>query len=168
MLRNRSLLSGLGFGVILGALLLQLMNAAGHSGGLPPAEQAPQPEELDMKQLKETAAQYYQLFEKGETVYTQQQVDELLAQRLQEEKDRHAAELAAQAAARPDTIIYVAKGQEVWQVGEMLVKSGLIAERKDFEDKMYAKRLHNKMVPGAHAFKESMELDQIIAELTGR
>lgn len=168
MLRNRLLISGLGFGVILGALLLQLMSAAGHSGGLPPAEQAPQPEELDMKRLKEKAAQYYQVFEKGETVYTQQQTDELLAQRLQEEKDRHAAELAAQAAAPADTIIYVAKGQEVWQVGEMLVQSGLIAERKDFDDKMYAKRLHNKMVPGVHVFKAPMELDQIIAELTAQ
>lgn len=167
MRTNKSLLYGLGTGLILGAVLLQLMNAASSGGHAMPESAIPETTvlDLDQKQLKEAASRYYQVFDKTEKLYSQQQLDSAVQQKLKEEKDK----LAAQAPASPkETYIYISRGLVSYQVADLLYQSGVITDRKAFEDEMVKKQLNDKIVSGLHAFKGPQNLQQVIATITAQ
>jgi hypothetical protein len=163
MRNHRSLMSGLGLGLIIGAMLLQMMNAIAS-----PAPKTPSPTEQEMtpQELKSSASKYYQVFEKDEKVFTQPQVDGLVQQRLAEELAK--APAAAAPTATRETYVYVSKGMVAMQVADMLYQSGIITDRKAFEDQMNTQQLTGKIVPGIHVFKgpAPMELGQVIANIT--
>ncbi|MDO3676306.1 hypothetical protein [Paenibacillus ehimensis] len=167
MLKNKSLLYGLGTGLILGAVLLQLMNAVAPASTAaskqPEAGQAP--EEMDRIRLKEVASTYFNVYDKNQKLYDQPQVDAMIAQKLQEERDKQAAQPQS-AAPDKETYIYVSKGMGAAQVADLLQQSGVIADRTAFVDTMKQKQLNDKIVSGLHVFKGAQELTQVIANLT--
>ncbi|SCW42530.1 hypothetical protein SAMN04487970_1006178 [Paenibacillus tianmuensis] len=167
MLKNKSLLYGLGTGLILGAVLLQLMNAVAPSSSAaskqPAAGQAP--EEMDRIRLKEAASTYFNVYDKSQKLYDQPQVDAMIAQKLKEEKDKQAAQPQS-AAPDKETYIYVSKGMTAAQVADLLQQSGVIADRTALVDELRQKQLNDKIISGVHGFKGSQELTQIIANLT--
>lgn len=164
MLNNKSLLTGLGSGLILGAVLLQLMNAASST-----AARGSSLQDMDPMELKELASVHFQVYEKDQKLYDQAQADALVRQKLQQEKEKQAAETQP-AASEPDKeiYIYVASGLRAGNVADMLVRSGVITDRKAFEDEMRAQRLNDKIVTGVHVFKIPVELSEVIANLTTR
>ncbi|MBP1155978.1 MULTISPECIES: hypothetical protein [unclassified Paenibacillus] len=164
MLNNKSLLTGLGAGLILGAVLLQLMNTVSST-----AVPGPNLEELNLTELKELASVHFQVYDEDQKVYDQAQLDALVLQKLQQEKEKQAAE-PQPAAPEPvkETYIYVASGLRAGNVADMLMRSGVITDRKAFEDEMRAKRLNDKIVPGVHVFKSPVELSEVIVNLTTR
>jgi len=163
---NQSLLYGLGSGLIAGAVLLQLMNAVAPGNKPSPSQElaAPVPEAMSKDQIKEAAAVYFNVYEKNEKVYTQSETDALIAQRVQEEKSK------APAPAEPQNEIYifVAPGFGVTQVSDMLYQSGVITDKKSFEDEMVNKQLAAKIVAGVHVFKGPQTLEQVTTGLTTR
>ncbi|KPV60649.1 hypothetical protein QJ48_03695 [Paenibacillus sp. A3] len=167
MLKNKSLLYGLGIGLILGAILLQLMNAVAPSSSAaskqPAAGQAP--EEMDRVRLKEVASTYFNVYDKSQKLYDQPQVDALIAQKLKEERDKQAAQPQS-AAPDKETYIYVSKGMTAAQVADLLQQSGVIADRNAFVDTMKQKQMNDKIISGLHVFKGPLELTQVIANLT--
>ncbi len=167
MLKNKSLLYGLGTGLILGAVLLQLMNEAAPANSAaskrPAAGQAP--EEMDLIRLKEVASTYYNVYDKSQKLYDQTQVDAMIAQKLKEENDKQAAQ-PQPAAPDKETYIYVSKGMTAVQVADLLQQSGVIADKTAFVGMMKQKQLNDKIVSGVHVFKGFPELAQVIANLT--
>jgi gas vesicle protein len=162
MRNNKSLLYGLGTGLIAGALLLQLMNAATGSAQPKTAlKNSPSVIEMDRQQLKEAAAKYYKVFDNETVLYTQTQLE----QKLKEEKDKQTAVVAAQPPVN-ETYIYVHKGLRASEVSDLLVKSGVITDRAAFEDYMDKQQLNNKVVDGIHVFKGAVDLPQVVANIT--
>jgi poly-beta-hydroxyalkanoate depolymerase len=79
--KNKMYVYGLGVGLIVGAILLQLMNIALHQ----PGNYTPAPtDELDPTELQQQAAEYFQVFDKKTKVYTQPEFDEELQKKVQE------------------------------------------------------------------------------------
>ncbi|ALS21664.1 MULTISPECIES: hypothetical protein [Paenibacillus] len=164
MANNKSMLTGLGAGMILGAVLLQLMNASSST-----AVSGPDLEEMNPAQLKEAASVYFQVYDKDQKLYDQTQLDALVLQKLQQEKEKLAAEQQSAASAPvKETYIYISGGLTAGHVADMLLASGIITDRKAFADEMRRKRLNDKIVTGIHVFKSPMELSEVITKLTTR
>ncbi|RXZ76933.1 hypothetical protein EBB07_32035 [Paenibacillaceae bacterium] len=134
MLKNRSLLIGLGIGLILGTLMLQLMNLAEEQG-------------MELSQYAQEGVQEQQL-------YTQQQLTEQLEEQRAaltkaEAEAAEAVEALAAAelkAAEPDPLLEQAKqlvrvirirrGTGLEQTAEMLANYGLVADQQQFMQSM--------------------------------
>ncbi|AFC31850.1 hypothetical protein PM3016_5128 [Paenibacillus mucilaginosus 3016] len=168
MLKNKSLLYGLGLGLMAGALLLELMNTVANPQTVMPQEAAP----LDKAQIKELALQHFKVYEKEEAVYDQAQLDQTVQQKVEEERQKLAAAQPAPAPAPADavkeTYIYVFPGTVVSQVGDMLVTSGVIADKNAFLTEMNNRGLNEKVKIGVHVFKGPQTLDQVLAAITGQ
>ncbi|OXM84697.1 hypothetical protein [Paenibacillus rigui] len=168
MLNKKSLLYGLGCGLIAGALLLQLMNSS-----LTPrsssVQDGPKPEEMSRQQLKEAASAYYQVYEKDQKLYTQAQLDATLQQKLKEEKEKQPSPASPPAqTASKETYIFISKGLTAGNVADLLQQSGVISDRKMFEDAMAAKQLNDKIVAGVHVFKGTLDLNQVLINITSQ
>lgn len=174
MRNNRSLLLGLGSGLVLGASLLQLMTAAAPSQGAAreQSEQA-QLSIADKEALKSAASQYYKVLDLDERVYSQAEADALAAQKVKEELERleksqpaEAEDKANEASSAQEIYIYVEKGQGVRETGLMLLKSGLIQDVELFEAEMRKQKLSTKIVAGTHRIASARTLQEIILQLT--
>ncbi|WP_282941850.1 hypothetical protein [Paenibacillus sp. RC67] len=167
MLKNRSLLLGLGTGLIAGALLLQVMNVAVSSESQAKGIEL---QEMDKQKLKEAASKYYQVNELDQKLYNQAQTDALIQQKLKEEKYKQAAAAPAQTAkdSVKETYIFISKGLTAGNVADLLQQSGVIADRKAFEDAMYKQQLNDKIVAGVHVFKVPQDLTQVLTNLTSQ
>ncbi|NOU93403.1 hypothetical protein GC093_09255 [Paenibacillus sp. LMG 31456] len=166
---NKSLLYGLGTGLIAGALLLQLMNLAtspGKQQGIA-ANNPVSPSEMDRQQLKEAASKYYKVYENDQKLYNQAQVDTIVQQKLKEEQDKAPAVAPAPSPVK-ETYIYVYDGQSAGIVADMLVKSGVITDRAAFEELMAKQQLNAKIIAGVHVFKGTLDLSQVVTNLTTR
>lgn len=163
MLKNRSLLFGLGSGLIAGALLLQMMNIAVS----PQQAESMELQEMDKQKLKEAASKYYQVNELDQKLYNQSQVDALVQQKLKEEKDKQTPAAQTQSVKEPakETYIFISKGMTAGNVADLLVQGGVIADRKAFEDAMYKQQLNDKIVAGVHVFKGSQDITQVLTNL---
>ncbi|MCZ8520026.1 MULTISPECIES: hypothetical protein [Paenibacillus] len=168
MLKNKSLLYGLGIGLIAGTLMLQLMNTVAHPQTTMPETAAGQ---LDKAQIKELALQHFQVYEKDQAVYDQAKVDQIVQQKVAEEQQKLAAQQPAPAAgagAVKEVYVYVAPGIVVSQVGDMLVASGVIPDKTAFLTEMNNRQLNEKVKIGVHAFKGTLTLEQVLAIVTGQ
>ncbi|PZE22425.1 hypothetical protein [Paenibacillus xerothermodurans] len=164
MRNNKSLLHGLGAGLISGAVLLQLMDAAADARQTPiDVGSTPPVAEMDKEQLREAASQYYQVIEKDVTIYTQAQLDEQLQQLAQQQA---ASSQAVASQTVKEIHVYISNGMTASQVGELLTRSGIIADRTAFEEAMAKRQLNYKIVAGVYAFQPPAELSQVIAAIT--
>jgi predicted TIM-barrel enzyme len=170
MLTNKSLLYGLGIGLIIGASLLQLMNVAKPSAVKTDLMKGATISEMDRVQLKEAASKYFQVFDNDQKMLSQTQVDALVLQKVKEEKDKQPAEQppAPVKEVVKETYIFVSSGLNAGNVGDLLVTSGVITDRKAFEDMMYQQQLNEKIVSGVHVFKGPMELARVVSNITTR
>ncbi|NOV03139.1 hypothetical protein [Paenibacillus planticolens] len=164
MFKNRSYMLGIGTGIIVGALLLQLMSVRASAPG--PSSLAL--EEMDPTKLKEEAAKYYQVFDKNAKVYTQTELDAAVQKKVKEETDK----LAAAKAQEPPkvetvnrTVIYVQPNLDATAVAELLVKSGLITDRKAFATELQKQGGNTKLQVGFHVFEGQVDMQQVVTNL---
>lgn len=167
MLKNKSFLFGAGAGLIAGALLLQLMSITVPTGS---ASAGTEPKAMDKQQLKEAAAGYFHVYEKDEKVYNQAQADALIQQKLKEEKEKLAGQQAqpAKETVRESTYVYISKGLTAGNVADLLLQSGVISDRKAFDDAMLKQQLNDKIVAGIHTFRGPQELSQVLTNITSQ
>jgi hypothetical protein len=170
MLNNKSLLYGLGIGLITGALLLQLMMISNPSASksLNPSVVPVSVSEMDRVQLKEAAAKYYQVFDVDQKMVSQTQVDSMVQQKVKEEKDKQATQQPPGKEAVKETYVYISSGLNAGNVGDLLFRSGVITDRKAFEDMMAQQQLNEKIVAGVHVFKGLVELASVVSNITSR
>jgi cell division protein YceG involved in septum cleavage len=171
VLTNKSLLYGLGIGLIIGALLLQLMNITKPSIVKPDLSKGSAAiSEMDRAQLKEAATKYYQVFDNDQKLFNQAQIDAIVAQKVKEEKDKQpvAPQQQSDQDAVKETYIYVSNGLNAGNVADLLVQSGVVTDRKAFEDLMSQQQLNQRIVSGVYMFKSPFELSRVVSTITTR
>jgi hypothetical protein len=163
LFKNRAMMSGIGIGLIAGAILLQVMLAAKGAGAAPsvPSGKVP-PDEMDPKQLKEAAAKYYQVYEKNEKVYTQTEVDKKVQEALKAQPNQGAA---AAPAAGKKVAVYISPGLVASQVAELLYRCGVVADRNAFEKLLNEQQITSKIQVGYHIFEGTPDPQQVIDTL---
>lgn len=169
MLKNRALLTGIGVGIIVGAVLLQVMLER---------PSAPSPsgialEEMDPQKLKEEALKYYNVYEKSVKMYTQAELDAAVQKKVKEEADKQAAakpqetpKATAPAATSPSKIvIYVQPNLDATAVAELLLKSGVITDRAAFVTELDKSGGNTKIQVGFHVFEGVMDTQTVVTNL---
>lgn len=166
MFKNKMYVYGLGVGLIVGAILLQLMNIAMHQ----PSSYTPAPaDELDPTELQQQAAQHFQVFDKKTKVYTQPEFDEELLKRVQDENTKLVAELTPpKVAATVRTVIYIQDNLPAISVADLLHKSGIITDKVLFEEELVKQGITKKIQAGPHVFEGTPNHQEIINNLQSK
>jgi cell division protein YceG involved in septum cleavage len=111
---------------------------------------------------------YYQVYDKEQKLFTQAQVDSTVQQKLKEEQDKQAAQPPVKETVK-ETYIFVGAGQSAGNVADMLVRSGVIADRAAFVELMARQQLNDKIIAGVHAFTGGpLDPTQVASILTTR
>ncbi|NEW05575.1 hypothetical protein GK047_06020 [Paenibacillus sp. SYP-B3998] len=159
MFKNRSYLLGIGTGIIVGALLLQIMSAR-------PAAVGPGTtfDEMDPLKLKEQASKYYQVFDKETKLFTQADFDAGVKTKLKEETDKLLAS-KPQAQQQTKIVVYVQPNLDATAVTELLIKTGIISDRKAFTAELEKQGGNFKIQVGPHVFEGVLDMKQVVANL---
>lgn len=176
MLRNRHFLTGLGIGLVVAALLLQLMNAAanieGPSSLQPLNDGLPLDDALDREQIEQIAQR------KGLLVYTQQELDLMIDERLAQEMERllkleDDSEIPSNAHSetpsdKPTKIaLYLSGGLNAEEIGHALHLSGVLDNQEKFLNEVKGRNLGSVIRAGYYEFDGPQDVDQILNQITG-
>jgi hypothetical protein len=180
MLNDRKFLNGLGIGLIVGAMLLELMNQSAVTS-LPATDSNPpvsvsdsglaQPNEPDKKDVAK------------EPKYTQAEVDTLIQRKVAE-----AASAAAKAsptpqpdpsktaAAPPDmssdkppektTAMFISEGLSASEIAELLYRSEIIPDRAQFLLQLDERNLNRRIQRGYFEFLGHPGVEEIVDQIT--
>ncbi|OCT13788.1 hypothetical protein A8709_19630 [Paenibacillus pectinilyticus] len=167
MFKNRVLVTGIGTGIIIGAILLQVMNVRPSA----PKTSGIALEEMDPQKLKEETSKYYQVFEKNVKMYTQAELDAAIQKKVKEEADKQAtAKPQDQAKATPATasskiVMYVQPNLDATTVADLLFRAGVIADRKAFVTELDKQGGNTKIQVGYHEFDGVMSMPAVVTNL---
>jgi gas vesicle protein len=165
--KNRALVTGIGVGIIVGAVLLQVMLIRPSS----PSKSGISLEEMDPQKLKEEASKYYLVFEKNVKMYTQAEIDSAVQKKVKEETDKFAASKPQdQPKASPPTVsskivIYVQQNLDASTVADLLFQAGVISDRKAFITELDKQGGNTKIQVGYHEFEGKMDMATIVTNL---
>lgn len=184
MFKDKRLLTGLGAGLMLGAMLLQLMLFAttgpGSDGVLPGSR------ELDADQLRQEAEQLgFVVHDAGEQWYSRAEVDNLIQEALAEAAGSGAQGETAQqpsaGEAEPDGadvavidnealahfyLVEIRAGMASDEVGDMLHAAGLVDDPAAYREAMAQRGLTVKIRAGTYTFAYKPELETLIDAIT--
>lgn len=183
MLKDKRYLFGLGTGLIIAAILLELMHfaEAGTGGALLPPSVSDEERTYSVDERTYSADELrriagnmgYDIYEKSIKLYTQAELDEQLA--LQAES------AGEQSVAPPDDSelgeiventntmsfsITIKQGMRSFEVSELLVKAGLIDDAKAFTEVVNLRGLTNRIRVGTFVFTERPDTDALIEAIT--
>jgi hypothetical protein len=172
--KNKMYLNGLGVGLIVGAILLQLMlvskeasskfSAAETMASVKPQPSQPaQSADIDSQKLKAEAAKSFQVFDKGVKFYKQAEFDAEWQKKLKEEKDKSAA---ASPVPNKRTYIYIQPDLPASSVAELLYRAEIVTDRRTLEEELVKQNVVNKMQVGFHVFEGTPNMQQVIKNLT--
>jgi len=152
---KRMFWNGIGIGLIVGAVLLQLMLAV--RGDTPSASGAAPIDSASDK------------------LYTEAELNAKLESKLKEELAKQpkatpapsATPAATPSPAKPKmTVLYVMPGLSSDKIVDMLYQSGLVSQKNEFAAEMKKRDLNGKIRSGVHLFEGEPNWDDIIANLT--
>lgn len=169
MLKNRSLLTGLGIGLILGSVMLQSVHAVQQlerpAATLTPRAAA---EQLSAEELREIALQKgFVLHAKEETLFTREQMEEARSKAVEAARSEWAAQ--APDAAKPALYkkgVYIKPGLDAFSVAARLEEFGVIADRDRFVESLAQQKLHTKIQFGYFEFAPEATLQEVIDTVT--
>jgi hypothetical protein len=173
--KNKMYVNGLGVGLIVGAILLQLMivskeasskfSASGTMASVQPqtSAQTASSADVDLQKLKAEAAKSFQVFDKNVKLYTQAELDVELQKKLKEEKDKSAL---ASPASNKRTYIYIQPNLPASSVAELLYRAEIVTDRRALEEELVKQNAVNKMQVGFHVFEGAQNMQQVIKNLT--
>lgn len=183
MWKNRPFQKGLGTGLIIGALLLQLMLSV--SRAELPASPVPEPTvgsnqqpspsaSLTAEMIREKADGLgLQVFDKGIKLYQQKELDEAVAAGAATAKEEARAELEARTKtsapagdSNKSVTVFIGSGMSASNVAEYLSKSGVVEDRALFEQTMRDKQLNASIRTGLYTFHIGHDIQEIIAQIT--
>lgn len=191
MRKNRNWLMGLGIGIILGASMLQLINAAkDQSDNIPPTRE-------ELQQQAEKAG--FAVYPADEKLYNEEELQKKLDEAAKAEPEAQPSDDAgrqedaspspsAESSPRPsdeapasDSVgepandgskdaepvtLYVRPTMNLQQVAEELEKLGIVEDAEAFVEK--AKPISKRLDPGTATFTPGMTDEDIMSELTRR
>lgn len=169
---RRSFWTGIGSGLVIGAILLQVINIAVQRD-LPPMDAETQQTEAepDWRKLAEEAG--YTLYPSDVKLYTQEELDERLRLALAAaEQEGTASEEAGVTdidavngnAANVD--VQIKAGMLASDVAELLSEAGVIADKDAFELRLKEQRRTPKIRSGVYSFALGEDMDSVIEKIT--
>jgi len=180
VLRDGRFLTGLGAGLMIGAMLVELLTAAAGAPGGAPAADAPFSAEAppDPDRLAEEARRLgLVLHDAAKTWYSQEDVDALL-----EEAGRNGAAGSGAAGGPPDAggaveavgpgelphfyLIEIRTGMTSDEVGRMLLAAGLVDDLDAWRREMAARGLEVRIRAGTYTFAYKPDLAALIDAIT--
>jgi len=161
MLKNRSLWSGMGSGLIIGAVMLQLMNVALGAVEEPQAQEAGA---LKLEEVEEWAE------EKGYRLMTEAQLDELIAKSVHEAtaKAQETAPPEAPAPAPLKIVVVLSGGLNAADIASAFYRSGVIDDAQAFQDALRKRNLTGKLRAGYYEFDGPQDIDGAIEAITNQ
>lgn len=169
MFKNRSWLSGMGVGLITGAILLQLMIASS-AADQPSADKGSDTGTVITKENLETEAKA-----QGMTVLSESKLQELNAlaeeaKKLKSSPTPAASETSSpQAAPTPSTVIhtaYIMEGMSYDMIEGYLSRAGFLSDRAAFRKKIMEGKLAGKIRSGYYESEANLSVDELITLLT--
>lgn len=165
MWKDRRSLFGLGAGMIIGAILLQLISFAQPDGA--PAASGPEAAAEQLQRMAEELG--YAVYPKSERRYTEQELDERLEaahREWQESRIADGRKIGETSHGVPVYLLVIEPGMGSQQVAEALVASGLIDDAAAFEEELRKRRLAGRIQAGSFTFVGQPELTEIIETIT--
>lgn len=155
MLRNRTFLFGLASGLIITALVLQIIYEADKvSSGEPPIVQSPP----GIEELRELAGRLgYELVEQDQPLFTSEEVETKIQDALAKQPKQRADEKYA---------FTIGAGTDVSTIAYMLVEMGLIDDWRAFVDEINNRKLADSVQARYYIFSKKPDLKMLITELT--
>ena len=187
MFRDRRFLTGLGTGMIAGAIMLQLMIAAPGSGGFASDDGAGPPEPMTEEQLLEAAGRLgYRLYgaddarmvegETGPSGETDAEGETGQTGRKGAEADASAAQPGTDPAVQPGSDlaaetdapyrVEIPEGLTSDEIGELLLAAGLLDDLEAYRNEMARRGLTVKIRNGIYTFDNKPELAALIDRIT--
>lgn len=176
MLRDRRFLTGLGAGLMIGAMLLQLMTAFG-SGPAETVDDALRREETpaDPDRLAEEARRLgLVLHDASKTWLTREEADAMVREavdRAREEAPAAGGRTGGVEAVGPDELphyylVEIRAGMTSDEVGSMLHAAGLVDDLDEWRREMDARGLTIRIRAGTYAFAYKPDLAELIDAVT--
>lgn len=162
MFKNKQFMYGLGFGLILGAALLQLMLAAAPSDA-PASREGAGATILD--RLRADADKLgYQLLPKNAKAHTPEELEQIRAKAAEEERGKWAGQSAQ--SGEVTRAVYISDRMDAFQTAELLTLAGIWPDAGEIVRELTARRLTTRIRAGAYQFQPTDTLEQIIAQIT--
>lgn len=167
MRKSKKYLSGLGSGLIIGAILVQLAHiGANTEGSLPSPSTSPSPS-VSAKSLS-----YAELTEEAKkldaVLLKTADYNKLLAAKPQSTPTPVGEEGSAKPDSAKSIYIYIYSGMTSDSIEEYLYLAGIITDRVAFRDHIRSGKLSDSLKADLYAFTPGMKLEDVIARLTGK
>lgn len=160
MVKSKSLWYGIGFGIMVGALLLQLFTAAEttHLDTGPAADPRETSSSPDSEELERAAEQNgFRLVSKDDKLYTQSEVEDLRRQWQNELPPPAEKEIRS---------VFIIEGMTSEQTAELLHAAELLVSPDDFLQKLTDRELHSKVRAGIYRFENVPSMQELIERIT--
>jgi hypothetical protein len=171
--KNRSLLIGLGIGLIVGSSVLQLVNAASRLEQGPMLPTTVQDvESLSEAQLKDAAAKKgFVLLDSKETWFNQKQLEDARKKVSEEIEAKLRAELSAAAPGATEEVqfkkgVYIKPRSDAFSVAAQLKEFGIVEDTDKFIDSITQQKLNTKIQFGYFEFPPNASLQDVITTIT--
>lgn len=168
MIRNKAFLTGLGAGMMAGAVLLQLMVAVNKLESKPFAQEA---KPLSLDQLKEQADKYnHKLVPKDQSFYTSQEIEDIKKKAAEEERNKTAGQNSSAPVEPPKEkvtrTVWIPEHMDATSVANMLVQAHVIAEPTKLIAALKQMQLSGKIRSGIYTFEDSPDETELVKRLT--
>jgi rhodanese-related sulfurtransferase len=158
--KNKRFVSGVGVGLIAGALLLQMMIAAREADRkiAVPAGGQTESVQWDEQKVRTLAEQNkYALIRQSE-------LDQLRGHLLKAEKAAKQAPSPVPAADK--TVVYIVDGMSSTDIVNYLFEAGIINDKLTFEERITKDNLEGSIIKGRHIFRKGQTMEDVLAEIT--
>jgi hypothetical protein len=165
--KSKKYLSGLGSGLIIGAILVQLAHIGANAEvSLPSSSSSPSPSVSAMSfSFAELAQEAKKL---NAVLLTTADYNKLLAAKPQISPSPVGGEAAAKPESAKSIYIYIYSGMTSDSIEEYLYLAGIITDRVAFREHIRSGKLSDSLKADLYAFTPGMKLEDVIARLTGK
>ncbi|WP_058303959.1 hypothetical protein [Gorillibacterium timonense] len=175
MFRSRKFLFGLGTGIMIGAILVQLsfIGSTAVPSSLPDVSPVPSPTSTAWtgEQLEKAAE------EQGKVILTKEDYEQLQKPTATPTSTPTLSPTSTptstptsspeQAAESTKRYVYIYNGMSSNTITEYLSQAGVVQDRVAFGERLRDTRQKHKLVTGMHVFELNSDIDKVVAELTG-
>jgi hypothetical protein len=170
--KNRTLLMGLGIGLMTGAILLQMVNFANQLGS--PQAAVPQPSESwTTEQLRDAASNKgFIILAKDETWYSKQQLEDAVNKAVTDAEAQWQANASTDASSGTSEEdgftkgIYIKPRMDASQIAKQLKEFGIIDNSDTFIDSLSQQKLNTKVHFGYFEFPPNASMQDVILAIT--
>lgn len=174
MLKDNRLLIGLGIGLIIGAILLELMNVAvtGVGQDAPLNDRILDEKKYTLEELKDIADSLeYNIIGKSVVFYTQDEMDDVILKGKASTVKEQIVEAPAEKPVTGDKSVYrinIQTGMVTEDVTQVLITAGLISDADSFKKELSRRELNNNIQVGEFEFTQKPSLTELINIITSQ